>query len=97
MGRIQITLYGDFRQIIPVMRSGTRAYIIKARIKKSYFWKEVRHLKLTTAMRVHLHGDREAGVFAEMLINVGNGKKKYCLTARYCHSRRVRKFCYISG
>ena len=25
-------------------------------------------------MRVHLHGDREAGVFAEMLINVVDGK-----------------------
>ena len=27
-------------------------------------------------MRVHLHGDREAGAFAEMLINVGDGKAK---------------------
>ena len=25
-------------------------------------------------MRVHLHGDREPGAFAEMLINVGDGK-----------------------
>ena len=37
---------------------------------KSYVWKEARHLKLTTNMRVHLHGDREEGVFAEMLNSV---------------------------
>ena len=49
-------------------------------------------------MRVHLHGDREEGAFAEMLINVGDGKENnYCSTARYGQSCRVRKLCYISG
>ena len=74
MGGIEVMLCGDFRQILPLIRSGTRANIINARIKKSYLWKEVRHLKLTTNMRVHLQGDREAGAFAKMLINVGGGK-----------------------
>ena len=74
MGGIPVMLCGDFKQILPVIRSGTRANIINACIKKSYLWKEVRHLKLPTNMRVHLHGDREAGAFAEMLINVGDGK-----------------------
>ena len=58
-----------------MIRFSKRANIINARIKKSYLvWKEVRHLKLTTNMRVHLHGDREAGAFAETLINVGDEK-----------------------
>ena len=37
---------------------------------------EVKHLKLITnrPMRVHLHGDREADAFAEMLIDVVDGK-----------------------
>ena len=74
MGGIPVMLCGGFRQILPVIRSGTRANIINARIKKSHLWKEVKHLKLTTNMRFHLHGDIEAGAFAEMLINVGDGK-----------------------
>ena len=67
-------LFKNVRQILPVIRSGTRANIINVRIEKSYLWKEVRHLKLTTNMRVHLHGDREPGAFAETLINVGDEK-----------------------
>ena len=35
MGRIPVMLCGDFRQILPVIRSGTRANIINSRIKKS--------------------------------------------------------------
>ena len=48
--------------------------MINACIKKSYPRIEVKHLKLTTNMRVHLHGDREAGAFSETLINVVDGK-----------------------
>ena len=70
MGGISVMLCGDFRQILPVIRYGTRANIINACIKKSYLWKEVRHLKLTTNMRFHLNGDREVGALAEMLINI---------------------------
>ena len=65
MRGISVMLCGDFRQILPVIRSGTRAKIINAYIKKSYLLKGLRHLKLTTNMRVHLHGDREAGAFAK--------------------------------
>ena len=65
---------GDFRQILPVIRSGTKAKFINACIEKSYLWQEVKHLNLTTNMRVHLHDDREEGAFAEMLINVFDGK-----------------------
>ena len=49
---------------------------MNACIKKLYLWKEVKHLKLITIrpMRVYLHGDREADAFAEMLIDVVDGK-----------------------
>ena len=77
LGGIQVMLCGDFRQIFPVIRSGTRANIINACIKKSYLWKEVRHLKLTANLRNHLHGDKGTGAFAEMLINVGEGKANF--------------------
>ena len=36
MGGIPVMLCGNFRQILPVIRSGTRANIITACIKKSY-------------------------------------------------------------
>ena len=68
-------LSGDFWQILPVIRSGTRANRINALIKKLYLWKEMNHLKRSTDMRVHLHGDREAGAFSEMLLQVVNGKQ----------------------
>ena len=73
---IPVMLCEYFRQIVPVIRSGTRANIINACIEKLYLWKEVKHLKLITnrSMRVYLYGDREAGAFAEMLIDVVDGK-----------------------
>ena len=48
MGGIPVILCEVFRQILPMVRSDTRANIMNARIKKSYLWKEVKHLKLTT-------------------------------------------------
>ena len=48
-------------------------------------------------MRVYLHGDGDAGAFAEMLINFGYGKSQYCSTVRYGQCHKTRKFCYTSG
>ena len=45
---IPVMLCEDFRQIVPVIKYGTRANIINAGIKKLYLWKEVKDLKLTT-------------------------------------------------
>ena len=80
MGGIPVMLYGDFRQILPVIRSGTRANIINAWIKKLYLWKEVKHLK---QICVHLHGDREACAFAETLINIVEGKSSNIVQQPY--------------
>ena len=68
MAGIPVMLCGEFRQILPVIRSCTRDNIINACLKKTFLWKEVKLLKLTTIMRVYLHGDREAGAFTEILI-----------------------------
>ena len=59
MGGIPVTLCGDFRQILPVIRSGARANIINACIKKAYLWIEIVEI---------------AGAFAKMLINYVDGK-----------------------
>lgn len=74
MGGIPVMLCGDFRQILPVVRSGTRANIVNVCLKKSYLWPEVKHLKLTTNMRVQLRGDNDADAFSQMLLKVGDGK-----------------------
>ena len=50
MGGIPVMLCGDFRQILPMIRSDTRANIMNKCTRKVYFWKDVKHLKLTTNM-----------------------------------------------
>ena len=76
MGGIPVLLCGDFRQILPVVPSGTRADIVNACIKKSYLWQKVKVLRLTTNMRVHMHNDPDAASFSKLLLNVGDGKVK---------------------
>jgi hypothetical protein len=36
MGGIPILLCGDFRQILPVVKNGTRANVVNASLKKSH-------------------------------------------------------------
>ena len=72
-GGIPTLLCGDFRQILPVVRNGTRANIVDASLKHSYLWPSISVLHLTTNMRVHLRGDEQAGMFAEYLLSIGNG------------------------
>ena len=78
MGGISTLLCGDFRQILPVVRGGTRANVVNACLKKSTLWTSVRTMKLTTNMRVSLSGDVEAGEFAESLLHLGNGNHPIC-------------------
>jgi ATP-dependent DNA helicase PIF1 len=47
-----VVLGGDFRQILPVIRKGSRAQIIKATICSSKLWKHCKVLKLTENMRL---------------------------------------------
>ena len=79
MGGITVLLSGDFRQILPVVRSGTRADIVNACIKRSYLWPDVKTLNLTTNMRVHLHGNFEEASFSKLLLDIGNERKSVVL------------------
>ncbi|XP_010239293.1 ATP-dependent DNA helicase PIF2-like [Brachypodium distachyon] len=53
-----IVFGGDFRQVLPVVRRGTRAQIVDASIQKSYLWKDIKQIKLQRNMRGHnlIHG-----------------------------------------
>ncbi|XP_051223656.1 uncharacterized protein [Lolium perenne] len=62
---------GDFRQVLPVVRKGSRGQIIDSTLQSSYLWSSMRPLRLTTNMRAH--NDRW---FADYLLRVGNGTEK---------------------
>lgn len=43
---------GDFRQVLPVVRKGSRVQIVDASLCRSYLWECMRHVKLVRNMRV---------------------------------------------
>ncbi|GFR74752.1 ATP-dependent dna helicase pif7-like protein [Elysia marginata] len=73
MGGIATLLCGEFRQILPVVVVGTRANIVNSCIKSSMLWSCITPLQLRTNMRVYLSGSTEAGIFADMLLRLGDG------------------------
>jgi ATP-dependent DNA helicase PIF1 len=62
---------GDFRQVIPVVRKGSRAQIVGASLRKSYLWEFVRHLKLMRNMRTQTDP-----WFADYMLRIGNGTEE---------------------
>eukprot|EP00267_Zea_mays_P024246 XP_008650741.1 uncharacterized protein LOC103631661 [Zea mays] len=59
---------GDFRQVLPVVRKGSRAQIVAASLQSSYLWESMYHLKLVQNMRA-----QSDPWFAEYLLRVGGG------------------------
>jgi hypothetical protein len=62
---------GDFRQVLPVIRKGTRAQIVDASLSRSELWKCMTQLKLVRNMRAQNDPD-----FAEYLLRIGNGTEE---------------------
>ncbi|WVZ75909.1 hypothetical protein U9M48_023928 [Paspalum notatum var. saurae] len=62
---------GDFRQVLPVIRKGSRAQIVDTSLRRSYLWESMRHLKLVRNMRA-----QSDPWFAEYLLRVGNGTEE---------------------
>jgi ATP-dependent DNA helicase PIF1 len=69
-----VVLGGDFRQILPVIRKGSRADVIRATISSSNLWKHCKVLKLTKNMT--LRGDAndksqtELKEFADWILHI---------------------------
>uniref|UniRef100_A0A453CK12 ATP-dependent DNA helicase n=1 Tax=Aegilops tauschii subsp. strangulata TaxID=200361 RepID=A0A453CK12_AEGTS len=63
-----IVFGGDFRQVLPVVRKGTRSQITDATLRKSYLWENMRQLRLVRNMRA-----QSDPWFADYLLSVGNG------------------------
>jgi hypothetical protein len=62
---------GDFRQVLPVVRRGSRAQVVGASLRMSYLWDSMRHLKLVRNMRA-----KSDPWFAEYLLRVGGGTEE---------------------
>ncbi|ONM35627.1 DNA helicase-like protein [Zea mays] len=62
---------GDFRQVLPVVRKGSRAQIVAASLRSSYLWESMCHLRLVQNMRA-----QSDPWFAEYLLRVGGGTEE---------------------
>ena len=60
-------------QILLIVRNGTRANIVDASLEHLYFWPFISMSHLTTNMRVHLRGDKKAGMLVKYLLSVRDG------------------------
>ncbi|PWZ15111.1 ATP-dependent DNA helicase PIF4 [Zea mays] len=63
-----IVFGGDFRQVLPVVRKGSRAQVVASSLRMSYLWESMSHLKLVNNMRA-----KNDPWFAEYLLRVGGG------------------------
>jgi hypothetical protein len=63
-----IVFGGDFRQVLPVVRKGSRAQVVASSLRMSYLWESMSHLKLVSNMRA-----KNDPWFVEFLPRVGGG------------------------
>ena len=69
-----IVLANDFRQVLPVIRNGSRAQIVAASIKRSSLWQCFQSFSFTEYMRVARNGsDDNLRSFDQWLLRLGNG------------------------
>jgi len=61
----------DFRQVLPVVRKGSRAQTVGASLRMSYLWDSMRHLKLVRNIRA-----KSDPWFAKYLLCIGGGSEE---------------------
>ncbi|KAI3515541.1 hypothetical protein L1887_14440 [Cichorium endivia] len=69
-GKIMV-MGGDFRQVLPVVKRGTRAQIVDASVRMSRLWRSVIRLRLTLNMRAVTDP-----WFSDFLLRVGDGNEE---------------------
>ncbi|XP_042757993.2 uncharacterized protein LOC111895117 [Lactuca sativa] len=69
-GKIMV-MGGDFRQVLPVVRRGTRAQIVDSSLRMSPLWASVKRLRLNINMRAV-----NDPWFSNFLLRVGDGKEE---------------------
>ena len=69
-----IVLAGDFRQVLPIIKNGSRTQIVGASIKRSPLWQHFKTFSLTENMRVlNSRTQPRFREFDEWLVKLGNG------------------------
>ena len=66
-----VLVSGDLRQILPVVRHGSRIEIIEKSVKSSYLWSNFIRMTLNENIRV----SDDDNNFKEWLLNIGEGKR----------------------
>ncbi|XP_024963558.1 uncharacterized protein LOC112503792 [Cynara cardunculus var. scolymus] len=69
-GKIMV-LGGNFRQVLPVVRHGTRAQIVDSSLRMSPLWATIKKIRLMLNMRA-----RTDPWFSEFLLRVGDGDEE---------------------
>ena len=76
-GGMTVVLGGDFRQILPVVRKGTRQDIVDASINSSKIWAYCNVLRLTVNMRLGASSvpaeQEEIANFGKWILSIGDG------------------------
>jgi hypothetical protein len=73
-----VVLGGDFRQILPVVRKGSRSSIVNASITNSNLWRHIVLLRLRTNMHLfypslQVDARNELDMFARWVLSIGDG------------------------
>ncbi|CAN1725769.1 ATP-dependent DNA helicase PIF1 [Linum perenne] len=78
MEALDLVFGGDFRQILPVIKKGSRSEITGTSLKKSYLWDHLTHIKLSQNMRLMWSNTsqperQEIAAFDSWLKEIGDG------------------------
>jgi hypothetical protein len=79
-----IVFGGDFRQVLPVVRKGTRSQIVDASLRRSELWDCMHHLKLVRNMRA-----QNDPWFAKYLLRIGNGTEETNDNGEICLPKNI--------
>ena len=75
-GGLTVLFSGDWRQILPVVKRGSRVTTVDATLKNSYIWQQYIHpLSLEQNMRLAKSNEDESE-FNQFLTDIGNGRGK---------------------
>ena len=72
-----LILCRDFKQILPVVKRGTKTDHINSCLKTSVMWKNIRLMKLTKKMRIFLSNNQDTSTFDNHLLDIYIGRYTY--------------------
>jgi len=94
-GGITFVMGGDFRQILPVVRHGSKADIVMVTLKKSYLWQDVVTFHLNCNMRIqNVATDYD---FEKYLLDIGDGSENIRTESGRCKVNLPKEWCISPG